>query len=160
MPCTSGFVHEVIFPHNGPRGGMSISTTAEWRYCIIIYKLDSTLYLFMTSSYLSSFLEKLPSSTHRKDRCSVVSDPVQRLWPTCGWVFLEVISSLMEACESQPQLRGDGLHLEHCVWCGQSISVIVLLPCWKAGDTLTLPWLLHLLTYMTSVRDHQDLAAL
>ena len=53
----------------------------------------------------------------------------------------------MEACESQQQLHGDGLHLEHCVRCGQRMSSVVLLPCWKAGvtHTLTLPWLLHLL---------------
>ena len=53
-----------------------------------------------------SVLERLPSSTCRKDRCSVVSDPIQWLWATCGWVFLEVVSSLMEACKSQQQLHG------------------------------------------------------
>ena len=37
---------------------------------------------------------------------------------TCGWVFLEVVSSLMETCESQQQqLHGDGLHQQHCVHC-------------------------------------------
>jgi len=38
----------------------------------------------------------------------------------CDWVFLEVVSSLMEACESQQQLHGDGRHQEHCI-----ISVLV-----------------------------------
>ena len=50
------------------------------------------------------------SSAPRKDQCSVVSDPIQWRRATCGWVFLEVVSSLMEACESQQQLHGDGLH--------------------------------------------------
>ena len=45
----------------------------------------------------------------------MVSDVIQWLSATCGWVFLEVVSSLMEACESQQQLHGDGLHQEHCV---------------------------------------------
>jgi len=53
--------------------------------------------------------------------------------------FLGVLSSLMEACELQQQLHGDGLHQEHCVPCGQRISRVILLPCWKARDTLTLP---------------------
>jgi len=35
----------------------------------------------------------------------VVSHPVQWLLATCGWVFLEVVSSLMEACELQYQLH-------------------------------------------------------
>ena len=51
----------------------------------------------------------------------------------------------MEACESQQQLHGDGLYQEHCVQCSQRISSVFLLPCWKVGDTLILPWLLHLL---------------
>jgi len=104
----------------------------------------------------ASVLERLPSSTHRKDRCSVVSDPIQWLWATCGWVFLEVVSSLMEACELQQQLYGDGLHQEHCVQCGQIISSVAPLPCWKAGA----PW--HCpdfcVCFMMSVKDRQDLA--
>jgi len=71
--------------------------------------------------------------------------------------FLGVLSSLMEACELQQQLHGDGLHQEHCVPCGQRISRVILLPCWKARDTLTLPWLVHLL-YDECVRDPQHLA--
>ena len=74
---------------------------------------------------------------------SMVSDPIQWLWATCSWVFLKAVSSLMEACESQQQLHGDGLHQEHCVRYGQRISSVVPLPCWKA--TLTLPWHLHFL---------------
>ena len=93
----------------------------------------------------TSVLERLPTSTRRKNQCSVVSDPIQWHWATCGWVFLEVIFVLKEACESQQQVYGDGLHQEHCVQCSQRISGIVPLPCWKAGDIQTLPWLLHLL---------------
>jgi len=58
----------------------------------------------------TSRIANVHSSTRRKDRCSLVSDPIQWLRDTCGWVFLEVVSSLMEACESQQQLHGDGLH--------------------------------------------------
>jgi len=59
---------------------------------------------------------------YSKDRCSVVSDPIQRLWAKCGWVFLEVVSSLMEACDLQQQLHGDGLHQEQCMRCGHSLK--------------------------------------
>jgi len=45
----------------------------------------------------------------------VASDPIQWLLATCGWVILEVVSSLTEFGESQQQLHGDGLHQEHCV---------------------------------------------
>jgi len=44
---------------------------------------------------------------------------------TCVWVFLEVVFTLMEACESQQQLHGDCLHQEHCVRCGTRISSVV-----------------------------------
>jgi len=67
------------------------------------------------------------------------STALSHVW--LGLPAVEVVSSLMEACESQQQLYGDGLHQEHCVRCGQSV---VPLPCWKAEDTLTLPWLLRL----------------
>ena len=77
----------------------------------------------------ASVLGRLASSTHRKDRCSVVWDPIQWLWATCGWVFLEVVFSLMEACGSQQQLHGDGLHQEHCMRCGQRIWSVVPSPC-------------------------------
>jgi len=83
----------------------------------------------------TSVLERLPASTRRKDRCSVVLDPIQWLWAASGWVFLEVVSSLMEACESQQQLHGDGLHQEHCMGYGQRISSIIPLPCWKQRNT-------------------------
>ena len=83
-----------------------------------------------------------------KDRCSALSlipfNGSERC--TCGWVFLEVVSSLMEACESQQQLHGDGLRQEHCVRCGQQISSVVPLPCRKAG-TLILPRLPPLSLY-------------
>jgi len=44
----------------------------------------------------SATYERLPSSMRWKDRCSSISDPIQWLRATCGWVFLEVVSSLME----------------------------------------------------------------
>jgi len=85
---------------------------------------------------------------------SVVSDRIQWLSATCGWVFLEVVSSLMmETCESQQQLRGDGLRQEHCVRCGQRVSSVVPLPRWKATghpDTALTS------ACMTSVRDPRD----
>ena len=45
----------------------------------------------------ASVLERLPSSTRRKDRCF---SGLRWLWTTCGWVFVEVVSSLLEACTS------------------------------------------------------------
>ena len=36
---------------------------------------------------------------------TVVSDMIHWLLATCGWVFLGIISSLMQACESQQQLQ-------------------------------------------------------
>ena len=53
---------------------------------------------------------------------TTVSDSIQWLWATCGWVFLEVVSSLMESCESQQQLHGQGLHQQHCVRCAATES--------------------------------------
>jgi len=38
------------------------------------------------------------------------------------WLGLPVVSSLMEACESQQQLHGDGLHQQHCVRCAATES--------------------------------------
>jgi len=64
----------------------------------------------LISDMHTSRIANVHSSTPGKDRCSLVSDPIQWLRATCGWVFLEVVSSLMEACESQQQLHGDGLH--------------------------------------------------
>ena len=90
----------------------------------------SSLILFITYSSWAepcpqsnaSVLERLPSVTRTKDRCSVVPDPIQWFWATCGWDFLEVVSSLVEACESQQQLHGDGLHQQHCVRCAATES--------------------------------------
>jgi len=76
----------------------------------------------------ASVLERLLSSTCGKYRCSVVSAPIQWLSATCGLVFPEVVSSLTEACKSQQQLHGDGLHQEHCARCGQRIPSVVPLP--------------------------------
>jgi len=47
-----------------------------------------------------SRLDGMTSSTRRKDRCSVISDPTQWLW-TCDCVFLGVVSSQAKggACE-------------------------------------------------------------
>jgi len=43
--------------------------------------------------------------TRRKDPYSVVSDPIPWLWTTTGSVFLEVVSSLMEACVQRETRR-------------------------------------------------------
>ena len=121
---------------------------------LLVQSFTAHMPLLTIFSSLSSWHTLLERSHVRNRRCllpclvvccSVVSDPIQWLWATCGWVFLEVVSSLMEACESQKRLHGDGLHHEHCVRCGPIISSVAPLLCWKVGDTLTLPWLLHLL---------------
>jgi len=97
---------------------------AQWPWTLspILFQNELSLFsLFMTyfpwaqhcPQLNASVLDRLPFSTHRKEQCSVVSDPIQWLWATCGLVLLEVVSSLMKACESQQQLHGDGLHQEH-----------------------------------------------
>jgi len=63
---------------------------------------------------------------------SLRSDSTMAL-STCGWVFLEVVFSLMQACESQQQLHGDGLHQEHCVRCGPRISSVVHVTMLESG---------------------------
>jgi len=78
-------------------------------------------------------LKRLPSSTHREDRFSVISDPIQWLWATSGWVFQEVISSLMEACKLQQQLHGNALNQEYCMRCGRRISSVVHVTMLKSG---------------------------
>jgi len=87
---------------------------------------------------------------------TAVSDPVKWLWATCGWFFLEVVSSLMESCESQQLLHGDGLHQQHCVRCAATESQASFR--YHVGTRGT-PWHcpdLHI-CYITSVRDPQDL---
>jgi len=129
------------------QGYPAITSLCYCSYALLIPKIDRDLGdLSLFRAYFSwaspcpqsnaSVLERLPFSTRRKDRCSVVSDLIHWLWATCGWVFLEVGSSLMEDCESQQQLHVDGLQQEHCVQCGQRISSVVSLPCWKVGT----PW--------------------
>ena len=50
-------------------------------------QVSSVLYTLLERSCIynrTPVLERLPSSTRREDRTSVVSDPIQWLWATCG----------------------------------------------------------------------------
>ena len=84
----------------------------------------------------ASVLERLPSSTRRKDRCSVVSDPIQWLWAMCGWVFLEVVSSLVEACELQQQVVESKWTKTGENWKGSSGDMLANLQTNRHKDTL------------------------
>ena len=104
----------------------------------------------------ASVLERLPSSTPRKDRCLMVSDPIQRLWATCNWqvgyspfpiwwrlanrssncIVMVIIRST--ACNVQPK------NLKR-----RSIAML------ESGVSLTLPWLLTS-CYMMSVMEPQN----
>jgi len=107
--------------HSWPSGFCRYGPNGLERSPRFYSKTSSLCSLFMTyfpwaqhcPQLNASVLDRLPSSTHRKDRCSVVSDPIQWLWAMFGLVLLEVVSSLMKACESQQKLHGDGLHQEH-----------------------------------------------
>ena len=65
--------------------GISLSPPLSVCVCVCLFvAYCSWAYLRPQSS--ASVLERLPSSVLRKDQCSVVSDPIQWLRATCGWV--------------------------------------------------------------------------
>ena len=84
----------------------------------------------------ASVLERLSSSTRRKDRCSVVSDQIQWLGATSGWVFLEVVSSLVEACELQQQVVESKWTKTGENWKGSSGDMLANLQTNRHKDTL------------------------
>jgi len=79
-----------------------------------------------------------------RTHCQVVSDETQWLWSIFSRVLLAVISIQTVTCRSQQQLRGDGIHYQHYRLCDRKKSLNgAPLPCWREGDALKLPRLLH-----------------
>ena len=76
---------------------------------------------------------------------TVVADPIQWLWVTCGWVFLEIVCSLLEAYESHQQLHRDAVHQQqHCVRCAaEQCQASFRYHIGNRQDTPILPRLLH-----------------